>query len=127
MAFNIWRISDGKPGHDSQSIGLCNAIEKLKECKRFDITVISSIAHYKNFVLKKFPAGNNLPDPDIIIGAGHGTHFPLLCATRARQGKSIVLMKPSLPLSFFDLCIIPGRTQAGRNMRNAKRNVRCFV
>jgi len=58
-------------------------------------------------LFKQFPRGDDLPDPNIIIGAGHGTHLPMLSARRARNGKIIVLMKPSLPLSFFDFCIIP--------------------
>ncbi|HIF50666.1 MAG TPA: nucleoside-diphosphate sugar epimerase [Thiotrichaceae bacterium] len=107
MAFNIWRITDGKAGHDSQSIGLCNAIESLQPCKRFDIPADNFLANGKNLVLKQFPRSKDLSSPDIIIGAGHGTHFPMLCAKRARGGKTIVLMKPSLPLSFFDFAIIP--------------------
>jgi uncharacterized protein len=107
MALNIWRITDGKAGHDSQSIGLCNAIGKLKECEVFNIPANSLFDNCKNLLLKQFPRGNHLPDPTLIIGAGHGTHLPLLCAKRARQGKTIVLMKPSLPLSLFDFCIIP--------------------
>lgn len=107
MAFIIWRITDGKAGHDSQSIGLCNAIEKLTSSERFDVPADSLFDNVKNFILKQFPRGKDLPNPNLIIGAGHGTHFPMLCAWRARQGKTIVLMKPSLPLSFFDFCIIP--------------------
>jgi hypothetical protein len=107
MAFNICRITDGKAGHDSQSIGLCNAIAKLKPCERFDIPVGSLFDNYKNLLLKQFPKSKDLPSPNIIIGAGHGTHLLMLSAKRARGGKIIVLMKPSLPLSFFDLCIIP--------------------
>lgn len=107
MTLNIWRFTDGKPGHDSQSIGLCSAIEKLKTCQRFDIAVDSPLTNICNLLLKKFPRGKNLPDPNIIIGAGHKTHLPMLSARHARNGKIIVLMKPSLPLSFFDVCIIP--------------------
>ena len=107
MAFNIWRITDGKAGHDSQSIGLCDAIERLKPCKRFDISALSAFSNYRNLLLKKFESGKGLPNPDLILGAGHGCHLTMLCAKRARNGKAIVLMKPSLPLSFFDLCIIP--------------------
>jgi uncharacterized protein len=107
MAFNIWRITDGKAGHDSQSIGLCNAIEQLKTCERFDIPANSLINNCKNILLKQFPPGKEFPDPDIIIGAGHATHLTMLSAKHARKSKTIVLMKPSLPLSFFDSCIIP--------------------
>lgn len=107
MAFIIWRITDGKAGHDSQSIGLCNALEKLKPCERFDMPIDGLLNNGKNLLLKQFPRGKDLPNPNIIIGAGHGTHFPMLCAKRARGGKTIVLMKPGLPLSFFDFCIVP--------------------
>ena len=52
------------------------------------------------------------PDPDLLIGAGHSTHLSLIAAQRARGGKTIVLMKPSLPTFFFDLCIIPEHDRA---------------
>jgi uncharacterized protein len=107
MAFNIWRITDGKAGHDSQSVGLCDAIARLITCERFDIPANSLLTNCKNLLLKQFPSGNDLPNPNIIIGAGHGTHLTMLSAKRAYGGKTIVLMKPSLPLSFFDICIIP--------------------
>lgn len=55
----------------------------------------------------QYPAGINLPAPQLIIGAGHGTHASLVCARRAASGRSIVLMKPGLPASWFDLCLIP--------------------
>jgi uncharacterized protein len=111
MAFNIWRLTDGKAGHDSQSIGLCKAIEKLKTCERFDISTNSLLNNGINFFLIQFPAGEDLPDPNIIIGAGHSTHLPMICAKRARGGNTIVLMKPSLPISFFDVCIVPKHDQ----------------
>ncbi len=54
-----------------------------------------------------FPPGQGLPAPDLILGAGHGTHLALLAARRARGGRAIVLMRPSLPLACFDLCLVP--------------------
>jgi len=107
MALNIWRFTDSKPGHDSQSIGLCDAFERLTTVSRFDIQTNSILSCIGGFLLNKFPAGEILPKPDIIIGAGHGTHISMLAARNAFGGKIIVLMKPSLPLSFFNYCIIP--------------------
>tara|TARA_R110002096_G_scaffold263262_2_gene456857 strand:+ start:35049 stop:35954 length:906 start_codon:yes stop_codon:yes gene_type:complete len=107
MALNIWRFTDSKPGHDSQSIGLCDAIGRLTTVSCFDIDVSSIFVNFSHFLFKKFPPGNTLPDPDFIIGAGHGTHISMLAARNARNGKIIVLMKPSLPLSFFNHCVIP--------------------
>jgi hypothetical protein len=74
MTLNIWRITDGKSGHDSQSAGLCKAIADLSSSKQFDLTANSLASCLKSFVSRKFPDGDGLPDPDIIIGAGHGTH-----------------------------------------------------
>ena len=49
----------------------------------------------------------DLSNPDLILGAGHRTHLSLLAARRMRGGKAIVLMRPTLPLFLFDLCLIP--------------------
>ncbi len=103
----IWRISDGRPGHDSQSLGLVKAIDQLCGCVCHDIDA-SALQHgLISLLLSKYPPALHLPDPDLIIGAGHKTHLSLLCAKRARGGHTVVIMKPSLPLSWFDLCLIP--------------------
>ena len=60
-----------------------------------------------DLLLKKFPTSEELPDPDMIIGAGHETHLALLCAKRAHGGKTIIIMRPSIPASCFDFCFIP--------------------
>jgi mitochondrial fission protein ELM1 len=48
-----------------------------------------------------------LPKPNFIIGAGHKTHASLLYLKFIFGGKTILIMKPSLPSNWFDLCIIP--------------------
>ena len=48
MTLNIWRFTDGKPGHDSQSIGLCNAISEIKKCNILDIETDSPFKVIKN-------------------------------------------------------------------------------
>ena len=103
----IWRISDGKPGHDSQSKGLVKALNLIKPCACHDIGLADRKPGLLDLILKKFPASEELPDPDMIIGAGHETHLSLLCAKRARGGKTIVIMKPSIPACCFDFCFIP--------------------
>ena len=55
MTLNIWRITDGKSGHDSQSTGLCQAIKKLSQCKQYDLKATSFIQSIKSYVSKKFP------------------------------------------------------------------------
>jgi len=101
----VWRFSDAKAGHDSQSLGLLDALQRRLPIDCFDIPVASGAA--LDWVCKRFPAGSLLPDPWLLIGAGHSTHLPLLAARRARGGRAVVLMKPDLPKCCFDLCVIP--------------------
>jgi mitochondrial fission protein ELM1 len=103
----IWRLTDGKPGHDNQSLGLARAMAALAACKTYDIPVSSAPLSAVAMLLPGSGAATSLPDPDLIIGAGHGTHLPLLCAAKRRGGRTVVLMRPSLPASWFDLCLIP--------------------
>ncbi|MDH5190017.1 MAG: mitochondrial fission ELM1 family protein [Gammaproteobacteria bacterium] len=103
----VWYFSDGKPGHVNQTLGLIQALSKKIELQSFEFKPVSFIKALLFWLLKMFPATNTLPSPDLIIGAGHSVHLSMLAARRARGGKAIVLMKPSLPLIWFDLCIIP--------------------
>jgi mitochondrial fission protein ELM1 len=46
--------------------------------------------------------------PDFIIAAGHGTHLPLLlCGWLYKKARTVVCMKPSFPMQWFDFCIVP--------------------
>lgn len=103
----IWRVSDGRAGHDTQSTGLQQAMAAIKDCDSHELGVQPASLNLPNLLLGRFPPGDSLPDPDFIIGAGHGTHLSLLAARRARGGKTVVLMKPTLPLALFDFCLIP--------------------
>jgi mitochondrial fission protein ELM1 len=103
----IWRLNDGRSGHDAQSNGLIKSLSLSMPCDCYDIEVSAFKQKLVNLLRSKFPPGVKLSDPDLIIGAGHQTHIPILCAQYARGGKTIVIMKPSLPYSWFDYCIIP--------------------
>lgn len=119
----IWRLLDGKPGHENQTLGLLRALERLAaergqaapQC--IELPVADQHFSLWGFVLKRFHLGQNLPSPDFIIGAGHRTHWPMLCARRAFGGKAIALMSPSLPCAFFDLVVAPAHDGlTGRNV-----------
>lgn len=116
----IWRVSDGRRGHDSQSRGLAAALARHMDCRVFDLHSVSGTSALAWWLRGNFPPGNALPDPDLIIGAGHGTHGTLLAARRARGGRVVVLMRPTLPGACFDLCIVPTHDPApagGRVLR----------
>ncbi len=107
----VWRFADGKPGHDNQSRGLLAA---LAERVALDSHELKPLAHgpaFASLLRGRYPDARHLPTPDLIVGAGHRTHWSMLAARRARGGRVIVLMRPSLPLSWFDLCIIPDHDQ----------------
>ena len=106
-ALVVWRLIDGKPGHEKQSLGLANALIRVCSGEVHDIPSRRGWKHALLWLLRRFPPGDGLPPPDIILGAGHATHLAMLAARRAHGGRSVVLMKPSLPLGLFDLCIIP--------------------
>ena len=102
----VWVISDSKPGHANQSLGLAEALARAAPTKIRVIPALPAWRAWLAFLLKRLP-GKALPTPDLVIGAGHATHVTLLAARRAHGARLVVLMKPSLPRAWFDLSIIP--------------------
>ena len=103
----IWLIGDGKPGHENQSAGLTDAIARRTPCEVHRI----SLAGVRGIFARIRTAGRaaaSLPRPDLIVAAGHATHGALLWLARKNRARSILLMRPSLPMAWFDLCIVPG-------------------
>ena len=103
----LWRLTDGKPGHEKQSLGLAQALARLRPVEIHTIPVTGFWPSLRDWSFGQFPSGKGLPGPDLILGAGHATHLPLLAARRARGGRTVVLMRPTLPPALFDLCLIP--------------------
>lgn len=101
----IWRFIDGKVGHEKQTASLILELEKS-----IRITVVdchSSIAKIVRSFFLGIENSYGLPKPDIIIGAGHRTHLSMILARFKYGGQSVVIMKPTLPYSFFDFCLVP--------------------
>jgi mitochondrial fission protein ELM1 len=103
----VWVLTDGKRGHENQSLGLAEALARKTKTRIVTIPVSHTLDWLGNWLLGRFPGGQNHPRPDLIIAAGHSTHYSLLAARRAFGGKTVVLMKPTLPLSWFDLVVLP--------------------
>ncbi len=112
----IWLIGDGKPGHENQSLGLADAIARRMPCAVHRISIAG-----KSGLITRVRAASQacagFPKPDLIIAAGHATHPALLWLARKHRAKSIVLMRPSLPLAWFDLCIVPSHDFKKANNR----------
>jgi len=103
----IWRLVDGKAGHDKQSLALVENLKNQARCKIFNINIQNITNPFLAIIFKKYNLDKGLINPDIAIGAGHKTHLYLLAIKRCFGAKIVVIMKPSLPLKFFDLCVIP--------------------
>jgi mitochondrial fission protein ELM1 len=102
---NIWLILDGKRGHEKQSEHLVQALQNLVD---IEITKIEGM-FLKPFITKFIRLFNfdAIKKPDLIIGTGHATHLHMIFSKIFYGGKTVVIMKPSLPYSWFDLCVIP--------------------
>lgn len=112
----IWIVNDGKPGHLNQSIGLAEALQRAESAT---LHVIPALGWWQAACvwLFNYSPYQALPAPDLIIGAGHATHLTLLAARRAHGGRAVVIMKPSLPRKWFDLCILPAHDGAAPDAR----------
>jgi mitochondrial fission protein ELM1 len=102
----VWVVSDGKPGHLNQSLGLAEALARATPTDPHVVPALPAWRAALAGLLNRMP-DHAPPAPDLVIGAGHGTHLTLLAARRAQGGRAVVLMKPSLPRRCFDLVIVP--------------------
>lgn len=101
----IWQFVDGKAGHEQQSSGLIKAINHFYPVQTIKIDIRQHPVGVMDWLLKRLPS--DYPLPHYVLGAGHRTHLALLAAKRITKAKAIVLMKPSLPISWFDYALIP--------------------
>ena len=103
----LWQICDGKRGHLSQSIGLIEALQRLVKLSVHQITAPSLCQSLASCLSRNTGWAGDLPAPQVAVGAGHATHAPLLAVARSYRARTVVLMRPSLPISWFDFCLAP--------------------
>lgn len=110
-ALVVWRFADGLRGHENQSDGLISA---LATRTALAVHTVSTPRARRVSALWHAWRGHDtrhLPAPELLIGAGNATHLPMLAARQRRGGHAVVLMKPSVPMSWFDLVIAPAHDQ----------------
>jgi len=97
-------ISEGRPGHENQSVGLAEAL-----ARRTGAIVETMQIPARGWLWQRCAAAIRATEgcPQLIIGAGHKVHLPMLYAARKYRAKTAVVMKPTWPHWLFDLCIIP--------------------
>lgn len=102
-------LSDGRAGHENQSIGLAEALARRTGAS-WELLRFAPGAPWWARCRQAVAAGG----ADLFIGTGHGTHLPLWWAGRRARARTILIMKPTLPTWFFDLCLIPRHDLRGR-------------
>ena len=102
----VWLLTDLKPGHKNQLQGLIDCLQQYISIDAHWVSVIDHPIRLRDWVLGREPVAD-LPPPQWVIGAGHATHIPLLICGRIYGAKTVVLMGPSLPMAWFNACVIP--------------------
>lgn len=97
-------ISEGRPGHENQSVGLALALARRTGA---DIEIIQIPATWNLFTRRRVALETRKNAPQLVIGAGHKVHLPLWFASRQFNARSVVIMEPTWPKRWFDLCVLP--------------------
>ncbi|QKX16177.1 ELM1/GtrOC1 family putative glycosyltransferase [Microbulbifer sp. YPW1] len=108
----VWRFLDGNRAHEKQSAALVAGLEAnlgagAVQTRNIDCT---HLRFWRPADLTRAldTAGVVAGEaPQLLIGAGHRCHLPMLSARRRFGGRTVVLMRPSLPLHWFDFALIP--------------------
>ncbi|AOS95919.1 hypothetical protein AUP74_00448 [Microbulbifer aggregans] len=105
MRLTVWRFLDGNRAHEKQTAALLCG---LRACgcavDSHDIPAAALSTLLRHGLDQQL---RSLPQPDFIVGAGHRSHWSVLFARRYFGGRSVVVMRPSLPLHWFDFAVIP--------------------
>lgn len=97
-------ISEGRPGHENQSVGLAYALARRTGAW---VEVVRIPPTWNLFTRCRAALRPAPTAPQLVVGAGHKVHLPLLCAARKFHARSVVIMEPTWPKRWFDLCILP--------------------
>jgi mitochondrial fission protein ELM1 len=107
-------LSDGRPGHENQSVGLALALAKRTGAAHEVLRIDPAASSWQRMKQASAAAPRTVDEwPDLIIAAGHRTHVPLWWAGRRLGAKTVVIMTPSLPLRAFDLALVPQHDAPG--------------
>ena len=103
-------LSDGRPGHENQSVGLALALAARIGATHEVLRLDPGGSVWKRM---KAAVVAGVGAPDLVIAAGHRMHLPLWWAGRRFGAKTVVIMTPSLPQMCFDLALVPQHDAPG--------------
>ena len=116
---HIVYVSDGKAGHRSQALGLFQAMQRQQANATFEEVSINDLPII-SLIKALFSSKNTLFEqaPDFIFGVGSHTHFRVWLLSKIFiKAKTVILMKPNLPIAWFDYAVIPEHDGIPANSR----------
>lgn len=116
---HIVYVSDGKAGHRSQALGLFQAMQRQQANATFEEVSIQNLPIF-SLIKALFSSKKTLfkQVPDFIFGVGSHTHFRVwLLGKIFKKAKTVILMKPNLPIAWFDYAVIPEHDGIPANSR----------
>lgn len=99
-------LDDGRAGHRQQSHALVQALQQHRPLQLHTLQPLS----FAQVLLALLGWRRPTDWPahiDLMVGCGHACHWTLLAAKTGFAIRTVLLMRPSLPLSAFDYVIAP--------------------
>lgn len=107
---HIVYVTDGKAGHRSQAMGLFTAMQRLSKVKvSLEEVPVAQLSRFNLFLArgnKQHPLIQQRPDYILSVGS-HTQLKALLLGQVFPSAKTVVLMKPNLPMHWFDHVVVP--------------------
>lgn len=101
---SILVISEGRPGHENQSVGLAQALALRTGA---EVELVQIPLTWNLLVRSRAALNGCRGNPQLVIGAGHKVHLPMWLVSRKFGARSVVVMEPTWPKRLFDLCVLP--------------------
>ena len=106
---HIVYVSDGKAGHRSQALGLYQAMHQQNPDSSFEeirVEELPLLPLVKGIWTHQVEALQH--SPDLILGVGSHTHLRVWLLGKVYfKAKTVILMKPALPINWFDYAVVP--------------------
>jgi uncharacterized protein len=106
---NLVCVSDGRPGHEKQSMAVSTALECMTSLsvKMFRVKALKGTERLVQG-LKSLLTAPRLGSIDLVIGTGTSTHMAMVGSKRRTAARLVTCMTPNpWLLPWFDLCLVP--------------------
>jgi mitochondrial fission protein ELM1 len=121
-------FSDGRPGHEKQSLGILEALQRYCTVDLDRLTIapgslLNDISDHLGYIFRSGRRPNSEGRKDLLIGTGSRTHLPMLSSKRISSARAVTCMTPMVLLrKDFDLCFVPMHDKI-RDAKNIFRTI----